>query len=100
MFREIILLIFRSTRLCVTVCGIMHRRCCRPPVGSNWLNTNALVVTVARLRAERLGYRTSTPGRDKKFSLLQRVGTIQAVLSNAYPVCTGEKSVGVNAVAA
>ena len=24
MFREIILPIFRSTRLCVTVCGIMH----------------------------------------------------------------------------
>ena len=31
MFREIILPIFRSTRLCVTVCGIMHLRCCRPP---------------------------------------------------------------------
>ena len=30
MFLEIILPIFRSTRLCVTVCGIMHRRCCRP----------------------------------------------------------------------
>ena len=32
MFREIILPIFRSNRLCVTVCGIMHRRCCRPLV--------------------------------------------------------------------
>ena len=32
MFREIILPIFRNTRLCVTVCGIMHRRCCRPVV--------------------------------------------------------------------
>ena len=30
MFREIILPIFRSTRLCVTACGIMHARCCRP----------------------------------------------------------------------
>ena len=30
MFLEIILPIFRSTRLCVTVCGIMHPRCCRP----------------------------------------------------------------------
>ena len=30
MFREIILPIFRSTRLCVTVCGIMQPRCCRP----------------------------------------------------------------------
>ena len=30
MFREIILPIFRSTGLCVTACGIMHPRCCRP----------------------------------------------------------------------
>ena len=31
MFREIILPIFRSTRLCVTACGVMHTpRCCRP----------------------------------------------------------------------
>ena len=30
MFREIILPIFRSTRLCVTACGVMHPpRCCR-----------------------------------------------------------------------
>ena len=34
MFRAIILPIFRSTRLCVTVCGIMHPRCCRPPAGN------------------------------------------------------------------
>ena len=32
MFRKIILPIFRSTRLCVTVCGMMHRRCCRPVI--------------------------------------------------------------------
>jgi len=31
MFRAIILPIFRSTRLCVTVCGIMNPRCCRLP---------------------------------------------------------------------
>ena len=40
MFREIILPIFRSTRLCVTACGIMQSRCCRPPAsehrGSNY----------------------------------------------------------------
>ena len=30
MFRAIILPIFRSIRLCVTACGIMHPRCCRP----------------------------------------------------------------------
>jgi len=34
MFWEIILHIFRSTRLCVTVCGIMDPRCCRPPAGN------------------------------------------------------------------
>jgi len=26
--------IFRSTRLCVTACGIMHPRCCRPLAGN------------------------------------------------------------------
>ena len=30
MFRAIILPIFRSTRLRVTACGIMHPRCFRP----------------------------------------------------------------------
>ena len=30
MFRAFILPIFRSTRLCVKACGIMHPRCCRP----------------------------------------------------------------------
>ena len=35
MFREIILPIFRSTRLCVTACGVMHTpRCCRPKAGN------------------------------------------------------------------
>ena len=33
MFREIILPIFRSTRLCVTACGVMYPWCC-PPAGS------------------------------------------------------------------
>ena len=33
MFWEIILLIFSSTRLCVTACGIMHTRCCRRATG-------------------------------------------------------------------
>ena len=33
MFRAIILPIFRNTRLCVTACGIMHSRCCRPATG-------------------------------------------------------------------
>jgi len=34
MFRAIILPIFRSTRLCVAVCDIMHPLCCRPVAGN------------------------------------------------------------------
>ena len=34
MFREIILPMFRSTRLSVTACGAMHSRCCRPKAGN------------------------------------------------------------------
>jgi len=34
MFRAIILPIFRSTRLCVTACAIMHPRCCRLVAGN------------------------------------------------------------------
>ena len=34
MFRTIILPIFRSTRLCVAACGIMHTRCCRLVAGN------------------------------------------------------------------
>jgi len=41
MYREIILPIFRSTRLCVTVCGIMHPRCCRPPAG--WQHRRCII---------------------------------------------------------
>jgi len=33
LFRTIILPIFRSTRLCVLACGIMHPRCCWPVAG-------------------------------------------------------------------
>ena len=33
MFRAIILPIFRSTRLCVTACGILHPPCCWPVAG-------------------------------------------------------------------
>ena len=35
MFRAIILPIFRTTRLCVTVCGIMHPQFCRPTTSSS-----------------------------------------------------------------
>jgi hypothetical protein len=36
MFRPIILPIFGNTRLCVTACGIMHPRCCRP--ATSWFH--------------------------------------------------------------
>jgi hypothetical protein len=44
MFRAIILPIFRNTRLCVTACGIMHTRCCRPAT----LNTQSSVPEVGQ----------------------------------------------------
>ena len=37
MFRAMIPLIFRSTRLCVTACGLVHPRCCRP-IPWEWRN--------------------------------------------------------------
>jgi len=36
MFRSIILPIFRSARLCVTACGIMHPQCCRQ--ATSWVH--------------------------------------------------------------
>ena len=42
MFRAIILSVFRSTRLCVTACGIMHPRCCRPVA---WKRRNGICHT-------------------------------------------------------
>ena len=36
MFRAIILPILRGARLCVTACGIMHPRCCRP--ATSWVH--------------------------------------------------------------
>ena len=41
MFQAIILPIFRSTRLCVTACGIMHPRCCRPVAG--WQHRGCII---------------------------------------------------------
>ena len=41
MFRAIILPIFKSTRLCVTACGIMHPRCCRPVAYTTSCNTRS-----------------------------------------------------------
>ena len=41
MFREIILPVFRNTRLCVTACGIMHPRCCLPVTG--WQHRGCII---------------------------------------------------------
>ena len=42
MFRTIISPIFRSTRLCVTACGIKHPRCYRPVVWKRISSTSRL----------------------------------------------------------
>jgi len=47
MFQAIILSIFRSTRLCVTTCGIINPRCCRPVAGI--INTPLLLHPVGCL---------------------------------------------------
>jgi hypothetical protein len=41
MFRAIILPTFMNTRLCVTACGIMHPRCCRPATG--WQHRGCII---------------------------------------------------------
>ena len=41
-FRATISPIFRSTRLCFTACGIMHRRCCRPVAWKRSSSTSRL----------------------------------------------------------
>ena len=38
MFQAIILPIFRSTRLCLTACGIMHSRCCWLVAATSWVH--------------------------------------------------------------
>ena len=45
MFRAIILPILRSARLCVTSCGIMHPRCCRPR--TSWLHNTTSCNTLS-----------------------------------------------------
>jgi len=41
MFRAMISPIFKSTRLCVTVYGIIHTRCCRPGSLVPWKRRNS-----------------------------------------------------------
>ena len=43
MFRAMITPIFRSTRLCVTACGIMHPRRCRPVAWKRRNSTSRLL---------------------------------------------------------
>jgi len=44
MFRAMISPIFRSIRLCVTACGIMHPRCCRSATSWVHYTTHSLVL--------------------------------------------------------
>ena len=47
MFREIILPIFRSTRLCVTTSGVMHPRCWRPAISCVHYTTSCNTQSIA-----------------------------------------------------
>ena len=67
MFRAIILPIFRNTRLCVTACGRMHRRCCRPVAGN-----------ICRMRLRRiLQSMQHTQGDTKERELLKCVVAVK-----------------------
>jgi len=69
MFRAIISPILRSTRLCVTVCGIMHRRCCLPAAPSVHYTTSC-------------NTQSSAPedGRNYRPKLVERIGIINKPL--------------------
>ena len=69
MFWAIISPIFRSTRLCVTACGIMHRRCCRPV---NWMRWNCIPTHPA--------YRPSEDGRNYRPKYVELIGIINKPL--------------------
>ena len=46
--------IFRSTRLCVTACGIMHPRCCRPVTIYGNFNSYRYLKTKAEVQKRRI----------------------------------------------
>ena len=80
MFRAIILPIFRNTSLCVTACGIMHRRCCRLPALYQWctvkqISHNETYLLIKYIKsviwrvAKRLSYIKDARGLKVKFHI-------------------------------
>ena len=75
MFRAMIAPIFRSTRLCITTCGIIHPRCCQP--ATSWVHYTTSFNT-----------QSSTPedGRNHRPKHVELIGIINKPLLFIYLV--------------
>ena len=89
-FRAMIPPIFRSTRLCVTACGIMHPRCCRPIA---WKRRNRKLLTQSNAPEDGRNHRTKHVeliGIINKLLLVHLVGVhiiyINDARSNKYQI--------------
>ena len=82
MFRAIILPIFRSTRLCVTACGVMNSRCCRPIAWKRRLPGYRLPATSWANYTTSCNTQSSAPedGRDQRPEHVELIGIINKPL--------------------
>ena len=84
MFWAVILPIFSSARLCVSACGIMHPRCCRPvawkqssPLPGYRLATSGCIISQAETRS--LG--APEDGQNNCLKHVELIGIINKLLS-------------------
>ena len=90
MFRAIISPILWSTRLCVTACGIMHRRCCRPVA---WMSCSTLSRSLAGSIVSALYHKLQThfnapeDGRNYSPKHVELIGIINKPLLLHLVVC-------------
>ena len=83
MFRTIILPICRSTRLCITACGIIHLQCCRQPgSGVPPLPGYRLPATLQVYNTTSCNTRSSAPedGQDHRPKHVELIGIINKPL--------------------
>ena len=83
MFRALIATIFRNTRLCVTACGIMHPRYCRPVTGKRRNSASTLPAGVMPVHyTTSCNKQSSAPeyGRDQRPKHVELIGIINKPL--------------------
>ena len=71
MFQAMISPIIRSTRLCVTACGIIHPRCCRPVAG------NIVGALYHKLKTQS---NAREDGRNRRLKHVELIGIINKLL--------------------